>query len=168
MDYDKIEGLSKAKLFELFKIYAKNWLVHDGFCFLAVENALGFKKAIEFGCEAWENFAVIEVRRIREFLNLPENGGLRNLQKALQFRLYSIINEQESDLKMVYFALALKPVVFNKLNAEKDCQISIVKLLVLLNIHFLLRKLILTLRLKASRVCQMFPNPITIVYGNLK
>ncbi|MGQ9818877.1 MAG: DUF6125 family protein [Candidatus Kapaibacteriales bacterium] len=96
MNYEKIQNLSKEKLFELLKIYAKNWLAHDGCWFLAVESALGLEKAIEFDREAWRNFTVIEARRIKEFLNLPENCGLRGLQKALQFRLYSTINEQET------------------------------------------------------------------------
>ena len=29
---EKIENLSKEELLELNKIYAKNWLAHDGLC----------------------------------------------------------------------------------------------------------------------------------------
>lgn len=41
MDYEKIETLSKEKLFVLLKIYAKHCLVHNGCWFFTLENALG-------------------------------------------------------------------------------------------------------------------------------
>lgn len=168
MDYDKIEGLSKAKLFELLKIYAKNWLAHYGCWSLAVENPLGLEKAIEFDREAWKNFTVIEVRRIKEFLNLPENCGVRNLQKALQFRVYSTINEQESRFENGVLYNCVKSCGVQQARCRKGLPDFPCQTVGIVEYSFFLRKLIFALRLKASRVRQMFPNPITIVYGNLK
>lgn len=96
MGFERIDDLSREELLKLLKIYGKNWLAHDGCWFLAVESALGIEKAIEFDCEAWRMFTVIEARRIKEFLDIPENGGLSTLKKTLQFRLYSTVNEQET------------------------------------------------------------------------
>ncbi len=91
-----IESLDKEKLLELLKIYAKNWLAHDGCWFLAIEEKLGIDKAIEFDRDAWEQFTQIEARRIKEFLKLGEDPGLDGLRKALSFRLYALLNEQFS------------------------------------------------------------------------
>ncbi|MEJ5286980.1 MAG: DUF6125 family protein [Bacteroidota bacterium] len=96
MAKDSIESLDSAELLELVKIYAKNWLAHDGCWFLAIEKKLGIEKAIEFDRDAWEQFTQIEARRIKEFLKLENNSGLEGLRKALKFRLYSTINEQFS------------------------------------------------------------------------
>jgi hypothetical protein len=93
---ESINGLSYERLLELLKVYAKNWLAHDGCWFLAIEKQLGMERAIEFDREAWRQFSVIEARRIKEFLNLGNNSGLAGLERALKFRLYSTINEQYS------------------------------------------------------------------------
>jgi len=36
-EISKIEDLSKDELLELCKLYAKNWLAHDGCWFLSIE-----------------------------------------------------------------------------------------------------------------------------------
>jgi len=41
MAENPIELLTREKLLELLKIYAKNWLAHDGCWFLAVEKNWG-------------------------------------------------------------------------------------------------------------------------------
>ncbi len=75
--------------------FAKNWLAHDGLWFQAVERQFGIDKAIELDREAWERFTVIEAKRIMKRHNIPEQGGLEALKKALGFRLYAFINTQE-------------------------------------------------------------------------
>jgi hypothetical protein len=99
MDETSIESLDKDKLLELLKIYAKNWLAHDGCWFLAIEKKLGIEKAIEFDRDAWGQFTQIEANRIKEFLKLDENPGLEGLRQALKFRLYATINQQFSNLE---------------------------------------------------------------------
>ncbi len=95
----EIEKLSKEHLLVLIQNFAKNWLAHDGLWFQAVEKAHGIEHAIELDAQAWSKFSPIEARRIKNFLNLPENGGLAALQKALEFRLYAVLNKQKSILK---------------------------------------------------------------------
>ncbi len=92
---EKIDDLSREELFELNKIYAKNWLAHDGLWFQAIENKYGMDMAIDMDWEAWRRFTVIEARRLIEFLNLGKNSGIAGLKKALSFRLYSSLNEDE-------------------------------------------------------------------------
>ena len=46
-----MENFSKAKLIEIIKMCAKNWLAHDGW-FLAIEEAYGLEEAIKFDTEA--------------------------------------------------------------------------------------------------------------------
>lgn len=92
---EKIEDLSKEELFELTQVYAKNWLAHDGCWFLAIEQKYGMDTAIEMDIESWRNFTIIEARRLIEFLKLGENSGIEGLKKALRFRLYATINEDE-------------------------------------------------------------------------
>lgn len=93
---ESISGLPYERLLELLKVYAKNWLAHDGCWFLSIEKQLGMERAIEFDREAWRQFSVIEAKRIKEFLNLEDNSGVAGLERALKFRLYSTINEQFS------------------------------------------------------------------------
>lgn len=92
---EKIDDLTKEELFELNKIYAKNWLAHDGLWFQAIENKYGMDLAIDMDREAWRRFTVIEARRLIEFLNLGKNSGIAGLKKALLFRLYSSLNEDD-------------------------------------------------------------------------
>lgn len=91
-----LSALSREQLLELLEIYAKNWLAHDGLWFLAVETKFDMETAIELDTRAWERFSVIEAKRIMAFLELPAQGGLRALNRALQYRLYATVNRQES------------------------------------------------------------------------
>ena len=74
---------------------AKNWLAMDGLWFQAVERAYGMDAALVMDKEVWEQFAIIEARRIKERLVLPEKGGLDALEIAFKNRLVSLINELE-------------------------------------------------------------------------
>ena len=93
-----IEDLSHEQLLELTRNFAKNWLAHDGLWFQAVERAHGIDEAIALDAEAWERFSPIEAKRIKALLNLPERGGLEALQRALDYRLYAVLNRQTSEL----------------------------------------------------------------------
>lgn len=92
---DRIEELSREELLELTGIFAKNWLAHDGCWFQAIEGKLGMAAAISFDIDSWRTFTVIEARRLMDFLELGQNSGLAGLKKALAFRLYSRLNEDE-------------------------------------------------------------------------
>jgi hypothetical protein len=74
---------------------AKNWLAMDGLWFQAVEQAYGMDAALALDREVWEQFAVIEARRIIERLALPESGGLDALEVAFKNRLVSHLNTLE-------------------------------------------------------------------------
>ena len=90
-----IEQLSKEDLLKLIDIYSKNWLAMDGVWFQSVENKFGMDEAIFHDENAWRVFTVVEANRIKEFLGLPKQAGLEGLKKALQFRMYANINEDE-------------------------------------------------------------------------
>ena len=53
---------------------AKNWLAIDGLWFQAVEQVYGMDAALAIDRQVWSQFAVIEARRIKEWLSLPEKG----------------------------------------------------------------------------------------------
>ena len=74
---------------------AKNWVAMDGLWFQAVEQAYGMDAAIALDREVWEQFAVVEARRIKERLALPDKGGLDALEIAFKNRLISRLNELE-------------------------------------------------------------------------
>jgi len=92
---NKIEDLSREELLELVKVYAKNWIAHDGSWFLSIEREKGIDEAIKYDIESWRMFTVIEAKRVKEFLGLKDNSGIEGLKKALRFRLYSSLNEDE-------------------------------------------------------------------------
>ena len=94
-DREILRQHSKEELIDLLENAAKNWLAHDGLWFLAAEDAFDMETAIELDRRAWERFTVIEARRIMRFLGIEPGGGIPALKKALQYRLYARLNEQE-------------------------------------------------------------------------
>ena len=90
-----LNSLTKEELIDLIDIYSKNWLAMDGVWFQSIEQKLGMKEAIYHDEEAWKRFTVIEARRIKAFLKLPEHPGLQGLKKALSLRFYANINNDE-------------------------------------------------------------------------
>ena len=60
-----------------------------------MERAYGLERAIELDVEQWKKFTVIEAKRIMKSFNIPKNGGIPALVKALKFRVYANINVQE-------------------------------------------------------------------------
>lgn len=93
MEWEKsFSALTEKQLVELAAIYARNWLAMDGLWFQAVERRFGMDAAMACDVEIWEAFTVIEARRIRTFLSLPDRPGLEGLARALPLRLYARIN----------------------------------------------------------------------------
>jgi hypothetical protein len=90
-----LEKLEKQDLIKIVKMYAKNWLAHDGCWFRASEERYGLEEAIQIDKEGWKRFTVVEARRIMREFNIPQNSGLDGLEKALHLRLYASINVQE-------------------------------------------------------------------------
>ncbi len=97
-DIDKLENLSREDLIAMCKIYAKNWLAHDGSWFLAIEEKYGMDQAIEMDREAWRRFTIVEAMRLIEFLELGDNSGLAGLEKALRFRMYGNLNRDRIEI----------------------------------------------------------------------
>jgi len=95
LEAERIDALTQEELLELNKIYAKNWLAHDGLWFQSIEEKYGMDMAIDMDREAWRRFTVIEARRLIDFLRLGKNSGITGLKKALSFRLYSTLNKDE-------------------------------------------------------------------------
>jgi hypothetical protein len=92
---DLLRRLSKDELIDLLEDAARNWLAHDGLWFLMAEEAFGIEAAIDLDRRAWEQFTVVEARRIMRRLGLEPGGGIPALKQALQYRLYTHINVQE-------------------------------------------------------------------------
>ena len=90
-----LEGLSKEELMDYVGDLSKNWLAIDGLWFQVVEKEFGLEKAIELDVAQWSKFTVIEAKRIMRRFNIPENGGIPALIKALKYRVYANINVQE-------------------------------------------------------------------------
>ncbi len=88
------ESMSREELLRALEMSAKNWLAHDGSWFLAVEEQLGTQTAIDLDARSWERFAAAEARRIMATFRIPAGSGLLALEKALNLRLYSVINPQ--------------------------------------------------------------------------
>ncbi len=104
-EYTDIESLPREKLLELVRMYAKNWLAHDGCWFLSIEQKRGIDEAIEHDANAWKQFTQIEARRIKEFLGLPDYAGVKGLCQALKFRFQASMNDPEiiADGNVVYY-----------------------------------------------------------------
>ena len=93
------EELPKDQLLKIIDAYAKAWQAMDGAYFLALEKKYGIDIAIEMDKEAWKTFSPIEANRIMREFDIPPNGGLKALEKALQFRVYARLNTQSMEWK---------------------------------------------------------------------
>lgn len=99
MENKELEKLSREELLKLIEIYSKNWLAMDGVWFQSIEQKYGMEEAMEHDKNVWGSFSVIEAKRIKEFLNLPERAGIEGLKRALGIRLYANINNDEIIIK---------------------------------------------------------------------
>lgn len=99
MENKELEKLSREELLKLIEIYSKNWLAMDGVWFQSIEQKYGMEEAMEHDKNVWGSFSVIEAKRIKEFLNLPERAGIEGLERALGIRLYANINNDEIIIK---------------------------------------------------------------------
>ena len=88
------ETMDRDELLRALEMFAKNWLAHDGCWFLAAEERFGMDTAIDLDGRSWARFAAVEARRIMATFNIPTGGGLPALEKALNLRLYSVVNAQ--------------------------------------------------------------------------
>ncbi len=105
MMINNLQHLTKEELMELISLYSKNWLALDGVWFQSVEQAEGMDAAMYHDERAWEQFTVIEAKRIKQFLKLEDHPGLEGLEKALSLRFYAHINEatfEYTDGKLIY------------------------------------------------------------------
>lgn len=87
-------NLSEDKLQRIKEGAAANWLANDGIWFQAIENMLGMHDAKRCNDSCWARFSPFEAWSVKRFLKLEDSPGLEGLKKALQFRLYAIINKQ--------------------------------------------------------------------------
>lgn len=92
-NYELLSSFDKDDLIRLIEIYSKNWLAMDGVWFQSIEQKTGMDEAMFHDAEAWRRFTVIEAKRIKEFLKLPDNSGVNGLEKALRLRFYANINK---------------------------------------------------------------------------
>ncbi len=92
---DDLGDLRKEDLVGLLRDGALNWLAHDGLWFRAVEDRFGIEVAVELDKVTWASFTVIEAKRIMKRLGIGRGGGIPALIRALGYRLYARINEQE-------------------------------------------------------------------------
>jgi hypothetical protein len=91
----RIDDLDRDELLKLLRVYAQNWLAHDGCWFLGIEEELGHETARRYNNKAWERYAPVEARRLIEFLGRKPGEGLDALAEALVLRQYASINRQE-------------------------------------------------------------------------
>lgn len=89
------QNLSKEELLGLLEDASLNWLAHDGLWFQAVEENFGIENASLCNQKAIAKYSRIEAKRIMKRLQLPNDGGIPTLMKALKFRMYHLINKQE-------------------------------------------------------------------------
>jgi len=100
-DFELEDGLPKAllnmetsKMDELMDAVAKTWLANDGMWFQAIEFKHGMNDAKRCNDSCWAQFSPYEAFAVKRFLKLEDPCGLSGLKRALNFRMYSLINTQ--------------------------------------------------------------------------
>ncbi|MCK9231008.1 MAG: DUF6125 family protein [Syntrophales bacterium] len=71
-----------------------SWIANSGVWFDSIEETTGMLDAKKCNDSMWERFSPFEAWSIKRFLGLEEFPGLEGLKKALRFRLYAFINEE--------------------------------------------------------------------------
>ena len=89
-----LKSLPRETLLDLMEKISINWLANDGIWFQAVENKFGMNDAKRCNDTCWTRYSPFEAARIKALLDLPENGGIPALKKALAFRMYAFVNVQ--------------------------------------------------------------------------
>jgi len=90
-------NMPREKLMGLVDAMAINWLAGDGVWFQTVEKNQDMYTSKRCNDTCWTRFSPLEASMIKSFLNIPEQGGMEGLEKALNFRLYSRINKQTTE-----------------------------------------------------------------------
>jgi ubiquinone/menaquinone biosynthesis C-methylase UbiE len=88
------EAMGRKGLLDALRVFAKNWLAHDGCWFLAAEERFGLETAMDLDAASWKCFAEVEAKRIKESFQIEASGGLDALARALSFRMYALVNRQ--------------------------------------------------------------------------
>lgn len=161
-----IQNLSRDELLKLIEVYAKNWLAHDGCWFLAAEEKYDLDTAMELDTKSWERFAVSEARRIMKAFDIPQNGGLKALEKAFQYRLYAAINQQKiewvDDHTIIFRMIECR---VQKTRRQKNYRISPVNRWALLN-SVNSRKLLIRVSKHDASPVRRIRLTIIIAHGN--
>jgi len=84
---------SEEELQEILAAISINWLAADGIWFQSVEKSVDMFTAKRCTDICWSRFSPLEAFHIKNLIGLPENGGLKALEQALNHRLYTHINE---------------------------------------------------------------------------
>ena len=92
-------NMPQEKLLGLIDAMAANWLANDGLWFQTVEKNQDMYTSKRCNDTCWTRFSPLEASMIKSLLNIPEQGGMQGLERALNFRLYSRINKQTSEKK---------------------------------------------------------------------
>lgn len=87
-------NMDEEKLKELIECLGANWLAGDGIWFQTVESKYGMLDAKRCNDSCWAWFSPFEAWSIKRILKLPDKPGMEGLKKALQMRLYAMINIQ--------------------------------------------------------------------------
>lgn len=98
LQYNEIDELPKEKLLDLLSIFAKDWLATDGLWFQSIEAKYGMDEAMEHDLNVWRKLGIIEAKRIKEFLCLPQQAGIEGLKRAFAFRLYTPLNKDRMEV----------------------------------------------------------------------
>ena len=82
-----LSQLSKEELIEMIRMFGDNALTIDGLWFTGVEDKFSLDTAVEIDTLTWEKYGAIEARRIKERMNIKEEG-LDGLTRALNFQIW--------------------------------------------------------------------------------
>jgi hypothetical protein len=79
----ELERLPRETLLDLIEMYSRNWVTVDGLWFGGVEEKYGPEPALELDVRMWRIGSKIEIKRIKELLNL--GPGLEDMMRAINF-----------------------------------------------------------------------------------
>jgi len=88
MSHKPFDALSREDLLELLNIFSKCTVAIDGLWFQAIESKYGMDEAMAHNNSVWGKYGVVEARKLKAFLSLPDRAGIEGLRRALACRVF--------------------------------------------------------------------------------
>ena len=80
---EKLEDLTKEELIKRVRLSAEISIAVDGIWFMAVEEEIGYDRALEMDIDVWKRYVPVSVKRAKKYFDIAASGlqGIKDMIK---------------------------------------------------------------------------------------